>query len=203
MPRMIRRALAAVSLSLLAVVGSGIATPTYAADPTLPFNWNINASTTLAKLHLTVNVPTGTFAGSVDLATGALTGDITLPPAKKTISIAGIGLATATFQMAEAKPITGTVNLSTLQVTSTATFNIKVASVYALGIPINLVGNSCTTSSPVSVTMSGTASLTGSSSFSGTYTIPLLKTCGLLTPALNLLIPGPGNTFNATASPKT
>jgi hypothetical protein len=39
------------------------------------------------------------------------------------------------------------------------------------------------------------------SSFSGTFTIPRFKDCGLLTPVLNLLLPGSGNTISATATP--
>ncbi len=56
---------------------------------------------------------------------------------------------------------------------------------------------------PVSgqVTFSGKISPTGTSSFSGTCTIPPLHRCGVATPALNLLVPGPGNTFDASFSP--
>ncbi len=46
--------------------------------------------------------------------------------------------------------------------------------------------------------MRGVANIGAPATFSGTYTIPKLKDCGLVTPALNLLIPGPGNTFSAT-----
>jgi hypothetical protein len=37
--------------------------------------------------------------------------------------------------------------------------------------------------------------------FSGTYTIPPLQNCGAATKALNLVVPGPGNTFTAVATP--
>ena len=40
------------------------------------FDWNIDASTHLAKLNQTVNVPQGSFTGSVDIVTGELTGHI-------------------------------------------------------------------------------------------------------------------------------
>lgn len=174
-----------------------------AANPTFPFDWNINASTHLKKLNQTVNVPQGSFTGSVDLVTGELTGSIALPPASSTVKLAGLPLATATFQISQVQPVSGHVDFATLQATATSVFNIKVVKASPVGLPfVNLVGNSCTTAQPVTVTMSGLASLTSSSTFSGTYTIPPLKSCGLATAALNLVVPGPGNTFTATASPK-
>ncbi len=49
--------------------------------------------------------------------------------------------------------------------------------------------------------MSRIAHIDKPSKFSGTFTIPDSKTCGALTLVLNQLIPGPGNTLSATASP--
>ncbi len=63
---------------------------------------------------------------------------------------------------------------------------------------MNLVGNNCGTSQPVSVTFSGTFSLTAKSTFSGTYTIPPFAHCGLATLLINLTLPGPGNTISLT-----
>jgi hypothetical protein len=171
-----------------------------AADTVIPISYTVNASTTLAKLHQTVVVPPGSFKGSIDLTTSTLTGNLALPPASTTVSVAGIGLATATFELSAVKPVVGKVDLSTLSVTATAQFNVLVTSVEPLFLPVNLVGARCGTTQPVSVTFSGTFSLTAKSTFSGTYTIPPLSRCGLATPALNLVIPGPGNVFNASFS---
>ena len=171
------------------------------SDPQFPIDYIVNASTTLAKLNETVTVPPGKFIGDLDVVTGKLTGNLTLPPAKTTFTLAGIGLATATFKISPTHPVTGTVNLKTLAVKATASFNVLIPSVYPLGLPINIVGNSCGTSKPVSVTFSGKFSFGSSSKFSGSYTIPPLSNCGLPTLALNLLIPGPGNTFSASFAP--
>lgn len=166
-----------------------------------PIDYKVNAQTTLAKLNETVKVPPGKFVGSLNLDNFVLRGTLTLPPASTTVSLAGIGLATATFKLAETKPVTGKVNLNALTVTSTASFNVLVTSVTPLGLPVNLVGNSCGTSKPVSVTFSGKFSFSGSSTFSGDYTIPPLQHCELATTALNLVIPGPGNVFKASFAP--
>jgi hypothetical protein len=50
--------------------------------------------------------------------------------------------------------------------------------------------------------MKGAASFGSPSTLSGVFTLPSFKTCGLVvTTALNQLLPGPGNTFTATATP--
>jgi len=185
--------------TLATVIPAGTASASSASG--IPVNYVVNASTTLAKLHQTVVVPPGTFKGSVSIPGFNLTGVLKLPPASDTIALAGVGLVTATFKLAETQPVTGVVDLSNLTVTATSTFNVKVVSVDPLGLPINLVGNSCATSKPISVTFSGKFSFGGASTFSGTYTIPQLRNCGALTTALNLVIPGPGNVFNATFAP--
>ena len=174
---------------------AGAATP-----PTINVDYVVKATTTLAKLHQTVVVPPGTFTGSLNLGTGVLTGVLALPPASTTVNLAGIGLAKATFTISPTKPVIGTVNLHTLAVSSTASFNVLVDSVEPLGLPVNMVGRSCTTSKPVAVTFGGKFATSGSSTFTGDYTIPPLVECGLLTPALNVVIPGPGNVFSASFS---
>ena len=173
-----------------------------ATDVLFPFNWDVDASTHLKKLNQDVVVPTGNFNGSVDLTTGVLSGNITLPPAQVTLNLAGFGLVTANMQIVASQPVTGVLDPATFQVTATAVFDIRIPSAYPTLTPtLNVVGDSCTTSQPVSVTMQGIANLTGASTFAGTYTIPPLTSCGLATTALNLVVPGPGNTFSATVQP--
>jgi hypothetical protein len=179
--------------------------------PVLTFNYKVIASTHIKKLNQTITPPQGRFKGAVNLKTQKLEGHIKLPPVKFTFSQAGIPLMTATAQIVEAKPVTGTLKFATLKVTATSTFNLRIIDAHASpglpGVgplpvpPVNLVGDKCTTAKPISVTMSGKANLGGKSTFSGSFTIPNFKTCGALTTVLNQLIPGPGNTFTATAIP--
>ncbi len=201
--RISRGGLALLMVLVMAGVGLASTAPTASADTIVPINWTVSASTTLKSLNLSVTVPPGTFVGQVDLTTGALTGNLDLPSASKTISLAGIPLATATFAMSEAGPITGSVNLATGTVNVNTSFNFSIKSATLSLLPgLNLVGNTCRGSSPISVDFSGPISLTGGSqTFTSTYTIPKLTGCGLLTPILNLVIPGSGNTFTATFAP--
>lgn len=193
-----RTAVLGTSVLLAAGIGAGGAA---AADATVQLNDSVHASTTLAKLHQTVVIPPGTFKGYVDADTGALRGTLALPAAKTTVSLAGIGLATATFTIVPTKATTGKVNFSTYKLAASATFNIHVDSVTPLGTSLNLVGSKCTTATPVTLAFGGTVAFFGDSSVSGTYTIPALAHCGLSTVALNAVLSGTGNTFNATLSP--
>ena len=198
-----KRRLAAV-LVLFVPLSMVVTAQPAAADNYFPFSYRIDATTHLKKLNQTVTVPPGTFIGVIDFTTAQLTGSITLPKATIKMKLAGIvPLVTATVRIVQTKPVTGKVDFSAspIPVVATATFNIRVLSAYAGIVPVNLVGNSCVTSTPVSVTMRGVTDLSSPATFSGTYTIPPLKTCGAVTAALNLVIPGPGNTFTAKATP--
>jgi hypothetical protein len=178
------------------------AAPAALAAPNLAVYWRVDASTHLKTLNRDVQVPRGYFDGSIDLGTGDLSGDLTLPPATTRIDLAGLlPIVDATFAITQVQPITGHVDLSTLHVTSTAVFDIRVLSVKPLGTDVNLVGDNCRTSEPISVTMAGTADLVNGSTFTGTYSIPPLENCGLTTAALNLVMTGDGNTFTGTFTP--
>jgi hypothetical protein len=204
------RKFAAVVIALTAVSTMVvIAQPSGATDSSIyKFNFNVDATTHLKKLDQTITIHGGTFSGGIDFATtgdyAPLTGKITLPDTTFTYQAAGIlPLLTATARIVPTAPVTGALQLSTLTVSATAKFNIKIVSAMVNGTNQNLVGNSCRTSSPISVTMSGPASFGSASVFTGVFTIPKLIYCGVAqTTALNLVMPGPGNTFTASATPK-
>jgi hypothetical protein len=199
-----RRSAAAVLVTALALGSSLVASTTPAsADPLLARDWNVNASTHLKKLNMDVQVPQGKFYGVMDLGTGDLAGFLILPPASVHLDALGaLRLVDATFQIDPAF-VSGHVDLATLAVTTTSTFNIRVTRATAAGLPVNLVGDRCTTAEPVRVDIGGTADLVNGSTFTGEYTIPPLETCGLLTPALTAVMSGPGNTFTGTFTPST
>ena len=202
MTSFLRKAASGLALAAMAATVCIASSAPAGASTTVPVDESVDASTTLATLHQTVTVPPGTVVGTVDLGSGALQGTLALPPATATVAVAGVGLATATFVIAPVGPVTGSVQLSTLAVTATSRFDIRIASLEPLGLPVNLVGGRCTTSRPVSVTFSGVFAFGGSSTFSGTYAIPPLHRCGVLTPALDVAVSGPGNQFSATFRPR-
>jgi hypothetical protein len=199
----LRRVVAVVAILTAALAGSVALAPPASADPIVPIQQRIDAVAHVARLDQDIEVEGGSFTGSVDLGTGAITGDIVLPPATTFISLAGlIPAARATFEMRPAAPATGHLDLAAGTASITSTFNIYVPRIDPLGIGlVNLSSSRCKTVTPITVTMSGPFNLSGPSTFSGDFTIPQFQNCGLSTAALNLLAPGPGNTFTATATP--
>ena len=178
-----------------------------AGDPIFPFSYEIDAVTHINKLDQDIPVNGGTFVGGIDLNDGELEGDISLPTTTFTFELAGIvPLVTATVKIVPQGPVTGMLDFDLdnyLALTATSTFNIRIIDLHAEGTTINLVGTTCRTKTPVTVTMSGTADLGGPSTMSGTFTLPPFQYCGSIavTQALNLAMSGPGNTFTATATP--
>jgi hypothetical protein len=203
------------------LVGSQSASAFPKGDSVIGFDYNITATTHIKKADQTITIGGGKFNGEVDFDKGLLAGHISLPAVQFTFTEQGIGLVTATAQIKETKGVTGKVNLNNFKVTATSTFNMLLLNMYPaspklppLPIPIplptlptlplqkiNLVGDHCTTATPISVTMSGIAKLGATSTFKGTFDIPNFKNCSVATAALNQLVPGPGNTFAATARP--
>ena len=180
--------------------------PASAFDPNgnvYHFNYSVDASAHMKTLNQTITIKNGTFVGGIDFGSGDLRGKITLPKSTFTFSVGGlVPLLTATAKIIPTKLVTGTVDLNTLTVTATSVFNVQLVSAYVYGTTApNLVGTQCITASPASVTMSGVAVLGGASTFSGTFTMPPFKNCGLETRAINLVLAGPGDTFTATATP--
>ena len=179
-------------------------------DPVYNFKYKVVATTFIKRSNMTMTAPPGVFEGGIDLSTGQLNGSINIPDTKFTQTEAGIGLVTVTAAVEPLKPVTGHVNLGNFHVTSTSVFNIHIKSMYPatpkvplpLPLPkVNLVGDGCITRHPVTVTISGTASLGSPSTLKGKFLIPLLQNCEAMTSVLNQQIPGPGNTFSATATP--
>jgi len=174
------------------------------AEP-FAFAYRVDATATLKKLNQTATIKNGRFPGTIDFQNGGkLVGAITLPQTTLTLNLAGIApVVKATVRIVPVKAVTGTVDITTspFTVVATSTFYIRIVNAFVPGVPVNLVGNDCITSTAVVVTMRGAANIGETSTFSGPFTVPPLKTCGAATTALNQVIPGPGNTFTATAIP--
>lgn len=197
----LRRAVAA-GLGVAALSMASISqAPSASADPDLPLDLPSSSTIHLAKLGLDTE-GTGRFVGSVDLGTGELTGNLVMDASETNVDLLGIKAATIGVEVAAAAPIQGTVDFTDFSIEATASFNIKVLYVRPFGIRwLNLVGNRCTTRTPVSIVVSGQADpATFAVSLSGEFEIPKFQNCGLTTPILDLLVSGPGNTFTSNSA---
>jgi hypothetical protein len=194
----------AVAAAMVVILSMGLDARSASAfppgDPVVDVAFTVDATTTVKKLNQTITIKGGTLTASVDFANGALVGHMNLPPATFTYKVAGIvPVVTATAAIVPTYPVVGKIDFlaDPISVTATSRFNIRIIKATAPGVPYNLVGNSCVTEAPVVVTMTG--GFASPATFTGIYTLPNFKDCGLSTTALNLLLPGPGNTFSATA----
>jgi hypothetical protein len=190
-----------VMLGLVGLVGASMPASASASNR-LAIDWFVSARTHIEKLDSDVSVPGGKFSGSIDLESGRLTGNLSLPPATVTMSLLdAVPAVDATFEISPVGPTTGTVDFSTFQVSTKSTFDIRVTKVTPHGSDVNLVGDDCRTATPITVRMGGVADLEQGSTFSGQYTIPDFEGCQGAELALNEMIPGSGNTFTATFAP--
>ena len=197
-PLVKRLAALAAGASLLAGAGVAATAGSASADTVLNAHYALTGTTFITKLNTTVNLGAGTLASTVDLTTGTSTSTLTLPPATASVKELGIIPVTATTEMIQDGPATGTVNLGTNTITSTASVTLKITNLTIFGISIP-VGSSCQTT-PFAISLSSGPGFTvgGGGPVSGSYTIPLLRHCGLNTLLLNATIPGSGNTLNLT-----
>jgi hypothetical protein len=161
---------------------------------------SVQATTTLATLNQTVTLSTGAFVGTVN-SKGKVKGNLSIPDTTTPVKLSGVGLANVTVGFAPTRPITGSLNIGSMKIKATSTQYILVKRVAPLGLPVNLVGNSCTTSVPVVIKFVGQIAPTGVVSVAGTYTIPSFVHCGGLAEALDLAVSGSGNSFSATLTP--
>jgi hypothetical protein len=193
-----------LATSAVLAAGAGLAapalaSPTAAADTTVTVTYPVTGSTFIKAINSTVALGPGTLATTADLTTSTLTGTLTLPPATGSFKELGLVPVTATTELVQDGPATGTVDFSTNAVQTTTQATVKVTSLTAAGIPIP-VGSSCQTSTPATITVSsqpGFNVLSGGT-LAGTYAIPRFAHCGLATLLINLTLPGPGNTISLT-----
>lgn len=187
-----------LSVGLVSAAGLTATASTAAADSVLNVHYALTGSTFLKKLNTTVNLGSGTLSSSVDLTTGTATSTLSLPPATASVKEFGFVPVTATTEMIQNGPATGTVNLTANTITSTANVTLKITNLTVFGVSLP-VGDSCETT-PFSISLSSGTGFTvgGGGPVDGSYTIPLFHHCGLNTALLNLTIPGSGNTISLT-----
>ncbi len=195
----LRRAVVGSAVSLLAVSGVLASTGTASADTIVTLRYPVTGTTHLATPNADLALGPGKLTATTDLNTDAITATLKLPNATGSFNELGLVPVTATAQLINNGPTTGTVDPNTGSVTTTSLITMKIVSLTVAGIP-QPVGNSCQTSTPVSVTVTSQPgfSILKGGNLAGTYTIPPFANCGLETLLINLTLPGPNNTITLT-----
>lgn len=105
-------------------------------------------------------------------------------------------------------PATGTYDTTKNDLVLTQNLRLQITKATALGLPINLVSGSCTTSTTtlklsgdLARLASGQVNLFGAIHATGVLTIPKFSNCGILTPLLNAVATGPGNAVTVDLQP--
>jgi hypothetical protein len=175
---------------------AGHATAAAAADSTISATYPVSGTTTLKKLNTAVALGPGSLAVTLDTTNSTLTANLSLPAATVSASVLGIPV-TATTNFIQDGTATGTADLTTNDVTTTADETLQITSLKVGGLSIP-VGNNCETVKPAAISVasqSGFNVLFGGT-LAGTYSIPEFAHCGLATLLIDLSIPGGGNTIS-------
>lgn len=192
-------------LALAGVIATaGPSSASTAADAKIKATYPVTGSTLIKAPNFTLHVGPGTLKSTVNVITGRLTANLSLPPATGTFKQFGIIPVTATTQFINAAPTTGKINLKTGAIHSTSKITLQITSLTVAGLPIP-VGSSCETSTPAVVAVASQPgfSILKGGNLAGSYTIPQFASCGLATVLINLTIPGPGNTLTLTLGKPT
>lgn len=171
------------------VVGAGTA-----AAATISVTYDVTGTTHVDKTGSDIALGPGALKSTLDLPTAVLTSDLTLPTAHSEFDALGLLPTSADIDFLPDGPAVGTV--SATQITSTAKVTLRVHNVWSGGLPI-IVGDNCKTSVPATISLVSQPGFTvlDGGDLAGTYTMPNLSNCLLVTGLLNALIAGPDNTI--------
>ena len=198
--RLAGRGVAATAIAGLLALATIAATPAAASAATvIKVRYPVNGSTFIKAANATVTLGPGALRSRVNLSNGNVTASLNLPPATGSFTELGLIPVTATVVFIQNGPTTGKVDLNTGAVTTSSSITLQITSLTVSGLPVP-VGPACESATPASVALASQPgfSIVNGGTVSGTYTIPPFAGCGLITPVLNLTIPGPGNTISLT-----
>ncbi|SDI84776.1 hypothetical protein SAMN05444157_0455 [Frankineae bacterium MT45] len=172
-------------------------TPTPAPNIT-HINFDATGTIGLPTVNGTGKVGPGTIAADVNLKGGSFTGKSTFPDITVKASLFGFIPTTIVSSFTQLGDLTGQLAPGAKDVTADLKANLGVKSVKAFGV-LPLTSSGCTTASPVSIHLAsngkGEFSPFTGGTVSSKFAIGNLANCGLLTPLLNLIFPGPNNTL--------
>jgi hypothetical protein len=189
-----------VGAVLLLAVGAGMLGSTAAsAAPTVSLTYPVTGTTHLAAPDGDLALGPGTLHATVDLATGGLTGDLSLPPSTGSFTVLGLVPVTATTAFIPVGQTTGTVASVGGAITTTSRVILRITDLKIGGLPI-LIGPVCQSASPATITVTSQPGWNPAvgGTVAGTYTIPPFAHCLLQELLINLTIPGPDNTIALT-----
>jgi hypothetical protein len=191
-----RSALVAM-VAVLAVGVIGAAQPASAAG--LPINLRGQVDSHIGGLVNSDVTFASTFNGEADVEAGTLTGTFAAEPGVLAFNAFGLLPVKAGTELRFTEPVSGTIDLATLQVQVTSTFEIELTSFSLAGLPLLDPALTCRTATPITAELSGTFDPATGIVLEGDYAIPAFTGCGGLNDLLlSLFTSGPDNSIEAT-----
>ena len=159
----------------------------------------------IKKTDSTIELKATTLTTDLDIDTGDFTGSLPLPGTSTEFKALGLLPVKADVDFIPAGPVTGRIDLTQTQakVNAVATYYVKLSNIKIVGFP-TFAGDKCQTKVPISIPVATPEGegfdIIGGGNLKGTYTLGSFAHCGLNTPLINALVPGPGNTVDIQAS---
>ncbi|MEJ2856725.1 MULTISPECIES: hypothetical protein [unclassified Saccharothrix] len=163
----------------------------------LKLKYKVDGVNRVAKLQSDLVIGPGTLETEIDLITGDLTGDLTLPPSSGYFIVFGFMPNTARVDLIPTSKVVG--KIAAGQIKANSQLHIKLSDVQVNGQPLD-VGPDCKTSTPASIDLEGPFDL-AKIPMKATFTIPPFAGCRgaeKLDPLFSGLISGPDNKLDMT-----
>ena len=190
------------SLGVVATAAAFALVPAAAHAATIvSFDYDASGTTHIAKTNSDIALGPTTLRTNIDAETFDFTGSLPLPGTTTEFKAIGFVPVKAKVDFIEAAPIQGHIALNEdrAEVTSTATYYVKLSNIKIAGFP-TFTGTKCKTKVPVSIPANTRPNegfdLELGGRLVGTYSIGTFENCGLNTGLINLLVPGSGNTLD-------
>jgi hypothetical protein len=144
----------------------------------------------------------GSLALHVDTDSGMFSGDLVLDQSAISRTFLGVRIFSAIVQIDAESPIVGRVDHDG-RMSATVTVDAAIAAVRAAGLTL-ISGGSCRTATHAVVPLHSEPgfNLERGGRLAGVYQRPPFTGCGWITPLVNLLVAGPGNTVVIDLTPR-
>lgn len=176
-------------------------TPTPTPSPVDGRAWSLSGLAYLKTLAQGNVAVAGNFAGTRE-PSGALSGALTLDPARANLRALNLLPVKANFVFSPAGSATGSLAADTLNLTTRQDIRLTNVSVFG----INLVSGTCRSSAPATIALKSAAGafpVSGGGTALSTFTIPSFTGCGALGALVTGLAAGGGNALSLKFTPKT
>lgn len=177
-------------------------TPTPTPDPGASRAWDLSGLAYLKTLAQGNVAITGSYSATRNAQSGALSGALTLNPARANLKALNLLPVKASFVFTGVGAATGTLAADTLNLTTKQDIRLTNVSVFG----INLVSGTCHTGTPATIALksaNGSFPVAGGGTALSTFTIPSFTGCGALGAVITGLAAGSGNALSLKFTPKT